>query len=218
MSYETPGLFDLVLREQHRAATLAELAIRGFQFDHCDAGAIDAAAAEATQQMAKEQSTEIDWDIVEYDGGHPSPGMHVLKPIYPVSILGSRGISLASQRAQIYTPGATASEYTDAPVRSVDINLHGGKSSGTARVRLGDRERAAIILAPDTPPAAIHYCDIHYTWEREGGDTYDNPRMISRVQAYLGAEAVEFLSGHTISSLLSAINSAKATIGKSKIR
>lgn len=173
-------------------------------------------ATEAAERLHHPDNDTVYWSI--HFGGESlvtTSRIEALRsnPVHPISILGADGIQLIeSGEVLSYTESANA--------RRVAIDMGEAFKEGIDSkakyldVRLLDSRRtngfARIFMAPELPPAAIHWDDLEYLDTIQGNlpytllDTYD---AINYVEKSFGSDAVEYLNDSTCEKLISAIES-----------
>lgn len=204
-----------ILRAQHKAAVLGHFAACGF-VNVADTDEGFERTAVLIDEGKGSVKDEVGWRTVVYDGELES-SKNTPKPVYPVRLLGAKGISLIDQSTLgymlTYRIGASVMEGVHAPVRSLSISLNRDKDGGTQALNLRNTDDAIVLLAPDMPVAAFHYDD--YDYACKASDTYlcdDDTRVIGLIQRTRGRDAVTFMDDATTMGLFEALDTASYAI------
>lgn len=211
---------DTVVHQIHREAVLSELASYGTDIDEWKPDAINSAIEAASEEVptnAERGYADPSWSIVDLDGGNGKyvEGKVIEKPIYPVSILGSAGISLTN----IYNLTLwnfpweevvrAPHREVDDPIRAVVAIIHPNRASGMFAFRREDRNsKVWTFLAPDLPPVAVREYALMSSARK-----YDMPWLevgiLDKVERDFGDKGMEFLSDDVCLGLIQALKRSK---------
>lgn len=208
-------LLDTCAHEIHRTAVLEKLWEHDYPATSWDPDFVgDALQTLYDNAIANEEAPIPMWDSVELDGGWKSSTKIVEKPVYPVTILGSTGISLAQLNNLAYANVPSHHielesyvDVVDTPIRAIDIVLHTGIQTGRQSFNVHNalkNNSAFVFLIHDMPPLAMH----RKTLFRATNDFELKPfktRTIDMAQSQAPEGTSEFLSEDTCASLILAL-------------